>query len=116
MKLLTFMKENRLVLGIKTDKGIVSVGDALKKTASKSGEVVPSSIMEVIERGEEGVTVLGNYLEQLSLEGHEEYLVEEDSLVLGPCVPGPDKIICVGLNYKKHADETNAPYPVVPIL
>src|SRR5699024_10613583 len=28
----------------------------------------------------------------------------------------PNKIICVGLNYRKHADETNSPYPETPIL
>jgi 2-keto-4-pentenoate hydratase/2-oxohepta-3-ene-1,7-dioic acid hydratase in catechol pathway len=31
-------------------------------------------------------------------------------------VTAPNKIICVGLNYRKHADETNAPYPEYPIL
>src|SRR5699024_4299669 len=28
----------------------------------------------------------------------------------------PSKIICVGLNYQKHADETHSPYPENPIL
>ncbi|MBC7570934.1 MAG: fumarylacetoacetate hydrolase family protein [Spirosoma sp.] len=34
----------------------------------------------------------------------------------GPCVKRPSKIICVGLNYAKHAAETNAPTPAEPIL
>lgn len=34
----------------------------------------------------------------------------------GPCVKRPSKIICVGLNYAKHAAETNAPVPAEPIL
>ena len=34
----------------------------------------------------------------------------------GPCVKRPSKIICVGLNYAKHAAETGAPSPTEPIL
>jgi 2-keto-4-pentenoate hydratase/2-oxohepta-3-ene-1,7-dioic acid hydratase in catechol pathway len=35
---------------------------------------------------------------------------------LGPCVKRPSKIMCVGLNYAKHAAETNAAIPAEPIL
>jgi acylpyruvate hydrolase len=38
------------------------------------------------------------------------------SVVLGPPIPDPDKIICLGLNYKDHAAETGAKLPVAPIL
>lgn len=34
----------------------------------------------------------------------------------GPCVERPSKIICVGLNYAKHAAETGATPPTEPIL
>ena len=34
----------------------------------------------------------------------------------GPAVPRPGKIICVGLNYRRHAQETGNPIPPVPIL
>jgi 2,4-didehydro-3-deoxy-L-rhamnonate hydrolase len=34
----------------------------------------------------------------------------------GPCVKRPSKIICVGLNYAKHAAETGATPPTEPIL
>ncbi|THF87363.1 fumarylacetoacetate hydrolase family protein [Deinococcus sp. KSM4-11] len=35
---------------------------------------------------------------------------------LGPCVAGVGKFVCIGLNYRDHADETGAPYPAEPIL
>ncbi|MBA2479365.1 MAG: fumarylacetoacetate hydrolase family protein [Planctomycetes bacterium] len=35
---------------------------------------------------------------------------------LGPPVTDPGKIICVGLNYKGHADEQKKPWPTVPLL
>lgn len=35
---------------------------------------------------------------------------------LGPPIPDPEKIICLGLNYKSHAEETGLKPPEVPIL
>lgn len=37
-----------------------------------------------------------------------------DEVELGPPVPDPEKILCVGLNYSEHAAEANADLPVVP--
>jgi len=36
-------------------------------------------------------------------------------VLLGPPVPRPGKIICVGLNYKDHAAESNMPVPKSPV-
>ena len=35
---------------------------------------------------------------------------------LGPPIPDPDKIICLGLNYRRHAEEAGLSIPTVPIL
>lgn len=35
---------------------------------------------------------------------------------LGPPIPHPGKIICIGLNYKGHATEQNKPWPEKPLL
>jgi 2-keto-4-pentenoate hydratase/2-oxohepta-3-ene-1,7-dioic acid hydratase in catechol pathway len=37
-------------------------------------------------------------------------------LRLGPPVPDPEKIVCVGLNYPAHTAEFDAPVPVAPTL
>jgi 2-keto-4-pentenoate hydratase/2-oxohepta-3-ene-1,7-dioic acid hydratase in catechol pathway len=39
-----------------------------------------------------------------------------EELRLGPPVPDPEKIICVGLNYPAHTAEFDAPVPVAPTL
>jgi 2-keto-4-pentenoate hydratase/2-oxohepta-3-ene-1,7-dioic acid hydratase in catechol pathway len=39
-----------------------------------------------------------------------------DGVRLGAPVPRPGQIICVGLNYKDHADEQGTPYPKAPLL
>jgi len=35
---------------------------------------------------------------------------------LGPPIPDPDKIICLGLNYRSHAEEAGLAVPKVPLL
>lgn len=42
------------------------------------------------------------------------FLIE--NVLLGPPIPDPDKIICLGLNYRKHAEEAGLALPTVPIL
>ena len=39
-----------------------------------------------------------------------------ETVLLGPPIPDPDKIICLGLNYRSHAEETGFKAPKVPIL
>lgn len=40
----------------------------------------------------------------------------DDDVRLGPCVADPSKIICVGLNYAKHAAESSMDLPKEPVL
>jgi 2-keto-4-pentenoate hydratase/2-oxohepta-3-ene-1,7-dioic acid hydratase in catechol pathway len=42
--------------------------------------------------------------------------VDEASLEYGPVVTRPEKIVCVGLNYRRHAKEVNLPIPNQPVL
>src|SRR6201997_5916939 len=43
-------------------------------------------------------------------------LVPIKSLRLAPVVVPPAKIICVGLNYRRHAIEANMPIPTTPVI
>ncbi|RBQ04038.1 fumarylacetoacetate hydrolase family protein [Pedobacter miscanthi] len=59
----------------------------------------------------------GDGLEKLKNDIETADLPQVDKGVrLGPALARPSKIICVGLNYKDHAAETNAPIPSEPIL
>src|ERR1700704_797141 len=46
----------------------------------------------------------------------EEAFVDEQSIAYGPVVTRPGKIVCVGLNYRRHATEVNLPIPQQPVL
>ncbi len=40
----------------------------------------------------------------------------DNDVVFGPPVPDPDKILCIGLNYREHARESGLEVPSVPIV
>lgn len=90
---------------MKVDAGIVDM--------ARAG--LTNDVMEVIEGGAAKAAELERAIEGTDLTAPGAVL-DESSLEWGPCVTRPNKIICVGLNYRKHAEETNAPIPVYPIL
>lgn len=112
MKLLTFLKNGETRLGVKINQAIVDVKAA---AAAKLQENIPTDVLSVIHGGQEKVYQLMTFIQELEL-NDSDYVLNENHLEWGPCVTNPGKIICAGLNYRKHADETNAPYPEVPIL
>lgn len=113
MKLLTFYEDNELTLGVKVDKGILHLEKALDIFPNPS---LPKTVEEVLAAGEAGLEELEQYVQKVEGHGVEELFLSEEELNFGPAVPNPGKIICVGLNYRKHADESNMPYPEEPIL
>jgi len=59
----------------------------------------------------------GNAIDQLKAKVSEGNLTKVNGDVrLGAPLARPSKLICIGLNYKDHAAETNAPIPKEPIL
>lgn len=113
MKLVTIKKEGKYVLGVKTEKGLIDLEEALKENPTNQ---VHTNIMEVIAGGKEALTAIKDYIANLPIDSKPNYIKDEKEVEWGPCVTQPNKIICIGLNYRKHADETKSPYPEVPIL
>jgi 2-keto-4-pentenoate hydratase/2-oxohepta-3-ene-1,7-dioic acid hydratase in catechol pathway len=96
-------------LGVRTDKGILDVVAA--EAAFKLG--VPTTITALFA-GQGDASGLKGLVEKAA--GEAKYFTAADKAKFGPCVTDPEKIICVGLNYRKHAAETNNPVPKTPIL
>jgi 2-keto-4-pentenoate hydratase/2-oxohepta-3-ene-1,7-dioic acid hydratase in catechol pathway len=86
-------------LGVKTDGGIVDV--------SAAGG--PATMAEAIAGGQAALDRLASAVDGAAAQ-------DESSLQLGPCVPNPGKIICIGLNYRRHAEESNMPVPTTPVI
>jgi 2-keto-4-pentenoate hydratase/2-oxohepta-3-ene-1,7-dioic acid hydratase in catechol pathway len=117
MKLLTFIKNKKYHLGVKTERGVLDVAGAVSTASFADDLRIPANVHEVIDGGASAVGALQTLVDRMeaSTEGDSHWL-DENSLTLGPCVTNPNKIICVGLNYRKHAEETNSPIPAYPIL
>src|SRR5699024_6188037 len=108
MKLVTLNDHH---LGVKVEEGIIDFMDVSTRFPD---EDVPTDVMEVIEGGEKKLQAVKEVVDKLKKEGTS--YVNEVTIRWGPAVTRPRKIICVGLNYKKHADETGASYPEIPII
>jgi 2-keto-4-pentenoate hydratase/2-oxohepta-3-ene-1,7-dioic acid hydratase in catechol pathway len=73
-----------------------------------------TSNRQVIGLGPEKLGELAELADGGRLEGAGE--VEPASVRLGPPVPDPQKIICLGLNYRDHAEETGIEPPSAPMF
>lgn len=113
MRLLTFEKEGRLELGVKVDGSVLDVGAARRMLGDAAGDTV-SDIHALIAGGDAARQRLEALVEQTA--GDDAVLLQEDELTLGPCITTPEKIICIGLNYRRHAEETGAAIPEHPVL
>ncbi|XEC93444.1 fumarylacetoacetate hydrolase family protein [Paenibacillus tarimensis] len=114
MKLLNFLQDGQTKLGVKTDRGVIDIAAAAQHYGHTA---VPGGIHAVIEGGSAAMEALQTVTDLASSEsGSPSFLLDESGLNWAPCVTAPSKIICVGLNYRKHAEETNAPIPEYPIL
>src|SRR5262249_3744696 len=55
-------------------------------------------------------------LQRLAERAAPAHFVAEDKAQFGPAVTSPEKIVCIGLNYRRHAAEVGQPVPRMPIL
>ncbi|MBM7633406.1 fumarylacetoacetate hydrolase family protein [Geomicrobium sediminis] len=111
MKLANLEVNGNSHLGVCINDSIIDVTKAL---ANEQRTDLPTSMMDYINADDHTQHAFQDYVTTLSKTNPAK--VAESEVTFGPVVPHPEKIICVGLNYRKHADETNSPYPEVPIL
>ena len=118
MILLQFKTEQEWHLGVKTQHGVLDVSAALNdQTISQSHAGVPSSLAAVCAGGSAVCEKLDRYVQHvLASDLIHRWLLDEATLTFGPCVAEPGKIICVGLNYRRHAAESGMAIPSSPVL
>ncbi|MGO9137175.1 MAG: fumarylacetoacetate hydrolase family protein [Syntrophales bacterium] len=110
MTFLTISKKGEYSLGVKTGKGILDVKAASRVHRKR----VPTTIDDVLRLGDRGLTALVQTA--LSSDKTPSVFLDESRIEFGPCVTNPEKILCLGFNYRKHAMETGTPIPTSPVL
>ena len=85
--------------------------------AEALGLEAPTSLIEVIEVGQPAIDALQGVVDAVAAsDSSAEWTLDEMGLQYGPAVADPGKIICVGLNYRRHAAETGMAVPETPVL
>lgn len=103
MKLVQFWKDGVPALGLQTEGGVVDV----QAEGARRGRAVPGDMEAAIASGAEGLVLL----EELARDAR----CFTDA-PLAPVVTAPPRILCIGLNYRRHARECNLPLPPAPVL
>lgn len=97
-------------LGVETDGGVIDVA----ATAKNFRLPCPADMDDLLQNGR------GQELAALvrAAKGNPKAvkIVAANDLQFAPLVTRPEKIVCVGFNYRKHAEETNTPVPKAPPL
>ena len=110
MILLMFQTTDGLALGVKTSRGVIDVKAAARALKAD----VPDTPAAFYAQGLDALPALEAFIAVLPETG--AWLLDEADLVYGPCVPAPEKILCVGLNYRRHAAESGEKVPAVPVF
>lgn len=94
MKLIYFNYQNKITLGVSTQNGVI----ALEKFSDKN--ITNADVVEI----------------QDVVKNHKGSFLDESKLQILSCNPRPSKIICIGLNYRKHAIESGMAIPTIPVV
>lgn len=89
---------------------------SLPALSSITKQSLPSDLQGLISLGVEGISAVERLMKDSTEDEREEAtLRREDTTLLAP-VPSPPKIVCLGLNYRDHAEEQGARIPDEPII
>jgi 2-keto-4-pentenoate hydratase/2-oxohepta-3-ene-1,7-dioic acid hydratase in catechol pathway len=97
-------------LGVKTEDGVIDV----RKASALLGIAAPMTLEELLKQG--NASGLAKLVAAVKSASNKPGVVSEASITHGRLFTNPSKIVCVGLNYRRHAQEVGMQAPRVPIL
>lgn len=112
MTFATLRRGNGYGLGLRTDRGILDIMAAESRFRLNA----PTTIEAVLHGPGDNVALRRLVDRALADQANGSLFVAVDRAPFGPCVTSPEKIVCVGLNYRRHAAEVGLPVPKEPIL
>jgi 2-keto-4-pentenoate hydratase/2-oxohepta-3-ene-1,7-dioic acid hydratase in catechol pathway len=111
LTLLTIRREGELRLAVKANQGILDVPQAAKLMKMHA----PATMDDLLQH-EDGPSLNALVDAATKSKTAQSAWLKEDGIDYGPLVSRPEKIVCVGLNYRHHAEEIGAPIPKQPVL
>ena len=110
MILINLRRDGAYGLGLKTRDGVLDVTAAGKAT----GLPVPADMDDLLQNGKGAM--LRAVIDAVEAAPDPRLTIAEDQVAYAPLVTRPEKIIMMGFNYRKHAEETGTPPPKDPPL
>lgn len=112
MKIVRFLHSDTESYGLLADKDILSL-PLLSKAQKHS---IPSSLESLISLGKEGIHSIEELMQSLTKTDKEKATIKKGEVSILAPVPSPPKMVCLGLNYRDHAEEQGARIPEEPII
>jgi len=117
MILLAFEDGDATRLGVKTDRGVVDVAAAEAALGVGPAGPAPGGGDALLAGGDAARRAVEDVVRRAAdAPADAPWLRREEDLRLAPCVPSSGKILCVGLNYRRHAEESGMAIPETPVL
>ena len=98
MKLVSFKIGDKQTYGVMSGNTLREVGDAFRTSYPDLRSAIAAGSLSELEASARNV------------------VVESDSLRFLPPIPNPDKILCVGVNYRPHIEEMGREVPDYPVV
>jgi 2-keto-4-pentenoate hydratase/2-oxohepta-3-ene-1,7-dioic acid hydratase in catechol pathway len=98
--------------GFQRDQAVIDASTYPPFSENSKAEGGFLSVRALLQKGQQELNNVLAWANQQLAAGHD--LIPLESLEFGPPVPDPDKIICLGINYREHAAEANVEVPPVP--
>lgn len=95
---------------------LVDAGVAAQRSGLAANGADWTSVRALLAAPADRLAALGEAAEALLAEAHPDVVMPVADARLGPPVPDPEKILCVGLNYRAHAAEASLDEPSVPLI
>ena len=111
LTLLTMRRNGEYRLGVKTANGILDVPEAAKILHMHA----PTTTDDLLQN-QDGPSLNALVDATAKSSAAKKAILAEEGIEYGPLVTRPEKIVCIGLNYRKHALEIGAPIPKQPVL
>jgi acylpyruvate hydrolase len=120
MRLVSFSPDGEQMLrsGIETAAGIADTRQVAELAGFREHDrIALTSTRAALALDRERLATLGQTAESLTSELRERGAFHDrDRVHLGPPIPDPQKIICLGLNYRDHAREAGLATPSAPMF
>ena len=98
--------------GFQRDQAVIDARTYPPFSENSKAEEGFLSVRRLLQKGQQELSNALAWANQQLDAGYN--LIPLESLEFGPPVPDPDKIICLGINYREHAAEANVEVPPVP--